>query len=770
VIFIHELGHYLFAKWAGVRVQVFAIGFGPAIFKRRIGETDYQLCLLPFGGYVQMQEEPEPDLESDSARSLDDGAYGDGPDDDDAAPSSRGRSLSEASPAWKTAILLAGVVFNLVSSFIILLALSWAGMPITPATVGEIAPEIVSTGGKAVVSPAKELGLHAGDHITDVNGRRVRDFDQLQNLVVSSAGTPLAVTVERDGSSVVLSGTADNPVTSVYNSNTGIPSLGIGPPIGRRLEVAWQGGSAGQTNKGDASSVSASSQRLPAGSELIRLDGRDVSTSTGQVVRNHLLAEWPASHDWTYRLPDGTEQTVASPWFGLEALAPSDAIGLPIQVGHVQPGSPAAQAGLLAGDVFIRVNDQPIAGVLSLLSAVQKASQLDSPASIVVQRGNTVQTLSAEPRFDPVLGKAAFGLSMQPLLGVLPTVSQRLAAANIQVGQTLLAVESVQPDTTDAEATQNLADPLLAQLPQAFDVVVLPTTVEPRLLSLTAEMWRQLTFRERPSPLARIFGAQRATPPWRLLQGARIDRIDASGLAVTRWQVVDDAAHAETQPTLQPERVFISVDELGPAAEVLVRGTTPIIVGDWIVAAPVVGQEEGRALQVVAGPDLEPHVVRLERGSALSPMIFGIESQILELDSWTDAFAVAGGWTRQMIFDSMSTIARFFAPRDQGGVDHERALAGPVGIFSIFKATLDTQGWSTFLRVVALLGLNLVLINLIPIPITDGGRLVVVAAEVILRRPPPQKIVLAFNAIGFVLIVLLMVYVLGLDILRQVES
>ena len=97
-------------------------------------------------------------------------------------------------------------------------------------------------------------------------------------------------------------------------------------------------------------------------------------------------------------------------------------------------------------------------------------------------------------------------------------------------------------------------------------------------------------------------------------------------------------------------------------------------------------------------------------------------------------------------------------------------MAGPVGIFNIFKATLETHGIETFLKVVALLGLNLVLINLIPIPITDGGRLVVVAAEVILRRPPPQKVVLAFNAIGFVAIVILMVYVLGLDILRTVES
>ena len=60
VIAIHELGHFLFAKWAGVRVLVYAIGFGPRVWSKTVGETEYSLCLLPLGGYVAMQEE-EPE-------------------------------------------------------------------------------------------------------------------------------------------------------------------------------------------------------------------------------------------------------------------------------------------------------------------------------------------------------------------------------------------------------------------------------------------------------------------------------------------------------------------------------------------------------------------------------------------------------------------------------------------------------------------------------------------------------------------------------------
>ena len=68
-IFIHELGHFLFAKWAGVRVDRFSIGFGPVIFRKQYGETEYALSLLPLGGYVKMLgQEDLPSEVSDEAQ------------------------------------------------------------------------------------------------------------------------------------------------------------------------------------------------------------------------------------------------------------------------------------------------------------------------------------------------------------------------------------------------------------------------------------------------------------------------------------------------------------------------------------------------------------------------------------------------------------------------------------------------------------------------------------------------------------------------------
>src|SRR3954469_14638282 len=101
VIFIHELGHFLFAKWAGVRVDRFSIGFGPVILRRQIGETEYALSLLPLGGYVKMLGQEDLPSEVGGEARTDPRSY-------------------LAKPAWWQAlILLGGVLFNLISSYLI---------------------------------------------------------------------------------------------------------------------------------------------------------------------------------------------------------------------------------------------------------------------------------------------------------------------------------------------------------------------------------------------------------------------------------------------------------------------------------------------------------------------------------------------------------------------------------------------------------------------------------------------------------------------------
>ena len=112
LIFVHELGHFLAAKWIGVRVDAFSLGFGPSL-KKKWGETEYRLGICPLGGYVKMAgEEPTPDK-----------------------PPQPGEFYSK-SVGQRAVVFGAGVFMNLVFGFIAFMLAYQFGVPVLPATVG----------------------------------------------------------------------------------------------------------------------------------------------------------------------------------------------------------------------------------------------------------------------------------------------------------------------------------------------------------------------------------------------------------------------------------------------------------------------------------------------------------------------------------------------------------------------------------------------------------------------------------------------------------
>jgi regulator of sigma E protease len=174
VVFVHELGHYLVARWNGVRVEVFSIGFGPELFGRtdRAG-TRWKVSALPLGGYVKMHGDLEPSGTMVDLKNA---------PQPDSFP---------AKTVWqRMAIVAAGPLANFVFA-IVALALLFAtvGQAFTPAEVGEVRPD----------SAAEAAGLQPGDRILAVDGEAVDSFEQLQVIVRTSAGEPLTFTIERNG-------------------------------------------------------------------------------------------------------------------------------------------------------------------------------------------------------------------------------------------------------------------------------------------------------------------------------------------------------------------------------------------------------------------------------------------------------------------------------------------------------------------------------------------------------------------------------------------
>jgi regulator of sigma E protease len=167
LVFVHELGHFLAAKCLGVKVERFSLGFPPKIYSRQIGETIYQVCLLPLGGFVKL-------LGEESGK--------------DIAPEEQSRSFSHK-PTWvKIIIVFAGPLFNILFSVIAIWLLSWfVGNQHLAPFVGPLPQD----------SPAAKAGLMVGDEILSVNNHPILSYDQIDSAADESNGKPLALKVKR---------------------------------------------------------------------------------------------------------------------------------------------------------------------------------------------------------------------------------------------------------------------------------------------------------------------------------------------------------------------------------------------------------------------------------------------------------------------------------------------------------------------------------------------------------------------------------------------
>lgn len=209
VIFVHELGHFLAAKWAGVRVERFAIGFGKELFGFSRGETRYSFNVLPLGGYVKMlgQEDFVVDKSGELKVKHDP------------------RSFTSKSIGKRMVIISAGVIMNLLFAAIAFGAVVMVGRPQRPPVVG-----IVVDG-----SAAARAGLQTGDRITAINGRQITNFGDLSAAItLSDEGERLVLDILRDGKLV-----EPRPeVLPEYNESQKVRQIGVGPGMNRRVAVA----------------------------------------------------------------------------------------------------------------------------------------------------------------------------------------------------------------------------------------------------------------------------------------------------------------------------------------------------------------------------------------------------------------------------------------------------------------------------------------------------------------------------------------------------
>ncbi|WP_029151027.1 M50 family metallopeptidase [Microbacterium indicum] len=255
-IALHEMGHILPAKAFGVRVGQYMIGFGPTLWSRRMGETEYGFKALPLGGFISISGmyPPSPEAEGirkrvwstlvQEARAANDESIGDAGD----------RVLYKQATWKRLVVMLGGPFMNLVLAAVLFSILySGIGMYTSTTTVGTVSQCVLPAdtdqtecASGDTPSPAAAAGLEPGDVIVAVDGTDVATFDEASAIIRVHAGDTIPLTVERDGSDVTLQITpvlAENQYTDENGDTvTGqVGFVGFSPTTEREAQPIWAG-------------------------------------------------------------------------------------------------------------------------------------------------------------------------------------------------------------------------------------------------------------------------------------------------------------------------------------------------------------------------------------------------------------------------------------------------------------------------------------------------------------------------------------------------
>lgn len=199
LIFVHELGHFIFAKLSGVRVLKFSLGFGPRLLGRKVGDTDYMISAVPLGGYVKMLgEEPGEELKEEDKK----WAYNYQP------------------TRKRIGIVLAGPVFNLLFAILLFVIIFLLGAPILTPQVGDVVKD----------SPAQRAGIMKGDEVIGVDGVSITQWGELTNIIHNSPGKKVTLKIKRGESSFTVEITPERKKASnIFGEEKEVGLIGITP-------------------------------------------------------------------------------------------------------------------------------------------------------------------------------------------------------------------------------------------------------------------------------------------------------------------------------------------------------------------------------------------------------------------------------------------------------------------------------------------------------------------------------------------------------------
>ncbi len=358
-VFVHELGHFLVAKFFGVRVEVFSIGMGKKLWTRKYGETEYAISLFPVGGYVKMfGDELGADIASEQ----------------------RAFSFVHKPVLQRIGVVLAGPIMNLIFAVFLFFFIAVGGEDQKAPVVGDI-----SDG-----SAAYQVGFRSGDKVLTVNNQSIRTWAEMQGFFDKAIGNEVNLTVlHRDGMEEALKlvpqalpDTGLLSLNKTMGSVPGLTNLASGPGIGIKNQSSWAYQSGFRT-------------------------GDFISKINGQEVKY-----WREAEDKILKLPVPYKVTVVRESPGdkfepteLEIMKKPEgtnfaSVGIErgeLFLARVMPGTPADAAGLKPGDKLIEIQGQPITEWEIVQNTVKGFKKEDQSIKLKVERTGEVKNFEIVP-------------------------------------------------------------------------------------------------------------------------------------------------------------------------------------------------------------------------------------------------------------------------------------------------------------------------------------------------------------------------------------
>ncbi|MBS1959048.1 MAG: RIP metalloprotease RseP [Bdellovibrionales bacterium] len=400
LVVVHELGHFLFAKLFNVRAEAFSIGFGPVLFNRKLGETDFRLSAIPLGGYVKLLgEDPSSPLSDEDKK----------------------RALHHQAPWKRFFIFFGGPLFNFLWAIIVFMAMMAIGEPQIATVVGRVLPD----------TPAATAKFVPGDKIIAIDGETVTKYEDVLHLLTDKPAQEVTVKVERANAPQPVDlkvMTSSEEGFSQYGEKKSVGNIDgiVANPRMTKIAIA------------DPQSIAAKAG-FKTGDEIVSF-GKQPVANFEQLERLYANydsklhnAQFPSGTAIDVEVVDEDGKSARTITLPAQKILSGDLgrdYGLfssELFVDQTMKDSPAEKAGIKKGDQLLSVNGNLVRSFFELRQSIQKAGEdqekiTNGKVNITVVREGKTVTYEIIPQVsterDPLLKK-----TKQYTIGVMPIPS-----------------------------------------------------------------------------------------------------------------------------------------------------------------------------------------------------------------------------------------------------------------------------------------------------------------------------------------------------------